>query len=144
VTEKNIGFGESEEVGFWKSDGFARPKMGPGDDWLSGIVGKTMSEMLQRAMVDTIEAKLPRVFDWVDDTWASIERKRVLVYVKDTRFRSTACFGWSTCRICGKENGSADFTDGRWKWPEGLAHYIADHNVRPPEPFVRYVLARSK
>src|SRR5262245_20328208 len=28
-------------------------------------------------------------------------------------------------------NGTLEFTDGTYQWLEGLAHYIADHNVQP-------------
>jgi len=40
--------------------------------------------------------------------------------------------GLSPCRICGKHNGSAELTDGRYSWPEGLSHYVRDHHVQLP------------
>lgn len=52
--------------------------------------------------------------------------------------------GWSTCRCCGKPNGSAEFQvpfDGghAWHWPIGLSHYIEVHNVRPSQAFIDFV-----
>ena len=29
-----------------------------------------------------------------------------------------------------------EFTDGIWRWPEGLVHYVEEHGVRLPESFV--------
>ncbi|HEX7860241.1 MAG TPA: hypothetical protein VF773_07950 [Verrucomicrobiae bacterium] len=55
------------------------------------------------------------------------------------QIHSDAYCGWSTCRFRCKQgdyNGSKDFTDGEWKWPEGLAHYIECHAVILPEEFV--------
>lgn len=41
--------------------------------------------------------------------------------------------GWSTCRICGKHNGTKELEiiRGRIKYciPEGYVHYLEDHNV---------------
>jgi hypothetical protein len=47
--------------------------------------------------------------------------------------------GFSPCRICGKHNGSAELTDGRFAWPEGLSHYVRDHHVQLP-PAITHVI----
>ena len=52
-----------------------------------------------------------------------------------TRYR-----GWSDCRVCGKHNGSVEFTLNNFTWPEGYKHYIAEHNVHPPPNFVAMIL----
>lgn len=44
--------------------------------------------------------------------------------------------GYSRCRFCGEMNGSAELTDGTYIWPEGLAHYLCDHNMRLPQVLV--------
>jgi hypothetical protein len=51
----------------------------------------------------------------------------------------------SFCRFdCGEAAmGTKDRTDGRYVWPEGLAHYVERHEVRLPEAFVAHVLARG-
>jgi hypothetical protein len=51
--------------------------------------------------------------------------------------------GWSVCRLCGAANGNAERTDGRFLWPEGLAHYVEAHAVRLPDEFVA-VAARGR
>ncbi|TWD73097.1 hypothetical protein FB561_6982 [Kribbella amoyensis] len=40
--------------------------------------------------------------------------------------------------LCGKANGSVELTDLLYIWPEGLAHYVKEHDVRLPERFVRH------
>lgn len=48
--------------------------------------------------------------------------------------------GWSTCRLCGKHNGSTDYRAQGWVWPEGFKHYVEDHNVRPSLAFQEMVM----
>ena len=50
--------------------------------------------------------------------------------------------GWSTCRICGKHNGSTEYELGKWRWPYGFSHYVADHNLRPSRDFYDFVMSR--
>ena len=43
--------------------------------------------------------------------------------------------GRSSCRNCGVPNGSGEFTDGTLVWPEGLAHYVTEHDrTSSPDP----------
>lgn len=52
--------------------------------------------------------------------------------------------GFAFCRFrCGMAAGSSEQSDGRFLWPDGLAHYVERHHVRLPEPFVDHVLARA-
>ncbi|GIJ50946.1 hypothetical protein Val02_78320 [Virgisporangium aliadipatigenens] len=45
--------------------------------------------------------------------------------------------GISVCRLCGTANGSAEQTDGdHFVWPDGLAHYVAEHGVQLPDEVV--------
>ena len=48
--------------------------------------------------------------------------------------------GLSICRLCGRMNGNSSFRLQVWEWPEGLKHYIADHNVRPTVEFASFIL----
>lgn len=50
--------------------------------------------------------------------------------------------GFANCRICNCRNGSADLSDGIFIWPEGLAHYVSEHNVSLPLKFTNHVLGR--
>jgi hypothetical protein len=70
------------------------------------------------------------------------ERAAVLAYLRG----GTAIVTYpeaSFCRFaCGETAmGTRDLTDGRWVWPEGLAHYVERHDVRLPPPFVAHALA---
>lgn len=51
--------------------------------------------------------------------------------------------GISWCRFCcGHGLGNCDLTDGEWVWPQGLSHYVRDHNVRLPEQFIEYACSQ--
>lgn len=82
----------------------------------------------------------------VDVTWDPHERALVVAYLKAGR-EANAFFGYSHCRFeCGKQDrdlGCHDLTDDVYVWPEGYAHYIEDHGVRPPADFVAHVMKRS-
>ena len=56
--------------------------------------------------------------------------KHVEQNAKCVRYR-----GFSTCRVCGCLNGTKEFSHNNWKWPEGLMHYIVEHNVQPSIEF---------
>lgn len=74
----------------------------------------------------------------VGQDWSPQLKQRIIDYLKG----GTKCvnyMGPSFCRICGCRNGFSDCTDGKWVWPEGLSHYIAEHNVRLPLQFVEYM-----
>lgn len=94
--------------------------------------------------------------DHVDLTWDATERARVVAYLKENRRSFVAYAGLSFCRLCKEKagplnpnrthlepweaNGSAEFTDGKFIWPEGYLHYVEDHMVRPPQEFIDHVL----
>jgi hypothetical protein len=78
----------------------------------------------------------PRAF--VDETWDAGDRDVVIEYLS-SGFTVRAFGGVSTCRFCGRDNGAIEVSDGTWTWPEGLAHYLAEHGVRLPEEFVQHV-----
>ena len=82
----------------------------------------------------------PRPAKFVDPAWGSEER----ALVTDHLARGAHLIRWrglSGCRFCGRNNGSAEFTDGSYYWPEGLAHYVREHDVRLPDEFVDFVSA---
>lgn len=101
--------------------------------------------------------------DFVDETWDPAERATVIAYLKQTlpEFKMSYC-GYSWCRLCpegppippgggpipaGSEyrhmNGSSDYGDGTFEWPQGYAHYVEAHGVKPPQEFVEHVLAQK-
>lgn len=86
------------------------------------------------------ETHLPKASEFLDPEWDAGVRAAVLAHIKqgevNNRWR-----GSSKCRICGVRNGSRCLTDGVYVWPEGLAHYVESHSLRPPHAFVNHVMA---
>jgi hypothetical protein len=93
---------------------------------------------------DGDQSEYPDVRSFIDWTWNPNERALVAAYVSNSRFRGEGYRGWSDCRICGRNNGSSDFSDRVYVWPEGFVHYIRDHGVKPPSDFVAHVVAQSR
>lgn len=81
---------------------------------------------------------LPDPRDFVDPAWDASEREMVVAYLRAGR-RVRPQMGSARCRLCGSSTGSAEQTDGTHLWPEGYAHYVAEHAVRPPAEFVEHV-----
>ena len=75
---------------------------------------------------------------FVDPKWNEDEREMIVGYLKWGLVARAYC-GPSMCRFCGIRNGSLELTDGVFVWPEGLAHYVAEHHVRLPHRFVEHV-----
>ena len=80
---------------------------------------------------------------FVDPEWDDRDRHMVWWYLLSGT-RGPACMGYSTCRICGEVNGSAEYSDDTFAWPEGLAHYVQEHRVRLPKEFVDHALRRLR
>ena len=78
----------------------------------------------------------PRAF--VDDSWDATARRDVVAYLRHGAVARTF-WGASICRFCEAENGSIELTDDRFIWPEGFAHYVESHGVRPPFRFTEHV-----
>ena len=79
----------------------------------------------------------PDPADFVDEAWDDDERDSVAQYLS-TAHVPRGWMGFSPCRICGKNNGSADLTDGVYIWPEGLSHYVEAHSVKLPAEFIEH------
>lgn len=87
------------------------------------------------------EPWFPHPKSFVDPKWGRVDREVVSLYLERGLTKDTY-FGHSVCRFCGKENGCRDLTDGTYVWPEGYAHYLREHGVKPPIHFIEHV--RSK
>lgn len=81
----------------------------------------------------------PRVEAAVDPSWDPAERALVLAYLKSGKTHEQYR-GCSPCRVCGISNGSQEFTDNVYVWPEGYAHYVELHDVKPPQEFLEHIL----
>jgi hypothetical protein len=84
---------------------------------------------------------LPDPSNFVDHDADPEVLRRVAWYLSTGMLLSVG-FGLSPCRVCGKGNGSVEYTDGTYIWPEGLAHYVEDHQVRLPPEVEQHALSR--
>jgi hypothetical protein len=84
----------------------------------------------------------PEPAAFVDRDWDKTERGLVASYLSAATVVVTY-MGYSHCRLCSKkDNGDSELTDGVYIWPDGLKHYVTEHNVRLPRRFVEHVLDR--
>jgi hypothetical protein len=86
----------------------------------------------------------PDPADFVDEQWDRSERDTVAFYLMRGTAVEWSELGFSDCRMCGKMNGSDEYTDGTYVWPEGLSHYVRDHAVRLPTEVVEHILRRQE
>lgn len=88
------------------------------------------------------EQDLPSPKDFIDATWNKKERQAVVEYLNKAKEHESWrwCFN---CKFCGKENGSRNLTDGTYVFPEGFAHYIEEHNIKPPQEFIDHVQMKT-
>ncbi|HWO26415.1 MAG TPA: ankyrin repeat domain-containing protein [Kofleriaceae bacterium] len=98
-----------------------------------------------RAGPEPDESGLPHPREVIDDGWSPAERARVVRYLR--RGHPIAAYlGYSHCRLeCGIPwhfMGSRDLSDGTWVWPEGYAHYVEHHGVRPPPEVLADIAGR--
>jgi hypothetical protein len=88
---------------------------------------------------------LPHPRDCVDPSWDEAERLRVIAYL-DKAYVICGWMGYSWCRMgcppippSATDIGTRDMTDGTWYFPEGFAHYLRHHAVRPEAVFLEHV-----
>ncbi|XAM01063.1 hypothetical protein OT109_06675 [Phycisphaeraceae bacterium D3-23] len=107
----------------------------PADDWSQlKSVGYWWSEN---------EPELPHPKQFVDLQWSETERAKVVRYLSDSYSMPYILMGPSWCRFeCGvNDMGCLDLTDGTWIYPEGFAHYVDKHSVKPTEEFLNHLRA---
>ena len=92
------------------------------------------------------DEELPHPWELVRRKWISAEKKARLVAYLKAGATYEAYRGMSYCRfVCGIDHskmGHRDFTDGVWIWPEGLYHYVEQHDIMLPDDFVAHCEAR--
>jgi hypothetical protein len=88
------------------------------------------------------DSRWPDVRKFVDPAWNESDRLSAGFYL-DRGMSVNAWMGCSSCRFCGTNNGCEDLTDGTYLWPEGLAHYIREHQVRLPDEFIHHMYAET-
>ena len=87
------------------------------------------------------DERWPDPRDLIDESWRDQERELVASYF-ELGFKPFTFLGHSECRLCGRVNGSAEFTDGVYLRPEGLAHYVREHSVKLPAEVLAHVRRR--
>lgn len=70
--------------------------------------------------------------------------KSQIVHYLKSGHRGIEFLGRARCRFHCKKSYSSelentDFTDGSWVWPEGLAHYVEEHNLLLPPEFILHM-----
>jgi hypothetical protein len=90
-----------------------------------------------------LEPWWPHPRDFFAPDWSPEERAAVVEHLLRPASAKHA-HGVSYCRVCGGANGSGEFTDGVWAWPQGLVHYVLRHSVRPADAFVDWVLSQRE
>ncbi len=73
-------------------------------------------------------------------SWDVELKRTVMTYLRSCHDLGAFC-GYSWCRFrCGvsdSEMGATHYTDGVYLWPEGLVHYVGQHDVPLPEAFIQ-------
>ena len=73
---------------------------------------------------------------------AGEKEKQMVANYLDAGLTFISYLGFSGCRFdCGapeSEMGTSDYTDGVWVWPEGLSHYIRNHDIILPIEFIEH------
>ena len=87
-----------------------------------------------------VGSRWPSPASFVDADWDPDERELVVEYLC-RGFVARTYMGYSLCRVCGQQNGALELSDGVFVWPDGFAHYVSDHLVKPPQEFVDHALA---
>jgi hypothetical protein len=93
---------------------------------------------------DEYEPQWPDPRAFVDASWEQSERDAVARYLETGGFVPWWMLGYSECRFCGIVNGDGERCDGVYIWPQGLPHYIREHDVRLPGEVVEHILSEAK
>ena len=111
-------------------------------------MGRDILDLAVALLTGKVPDRLPDPRDCVDTHWRDtamgrVEFASVLAHLRSGRTHE-AFYGYSWCRICHRnDNGTKDLTDGTYVWPEGYAHYIEAHGVKPPQDFIEHVMSKA-
>lgn len=132
-------------IGYWS--GFKLPKPTPPTGRVRTIPEPPPYEVQVKQWEEEQAHRdgLPDPRDFVDESWDPAERDLVVDYLKTAK-TDTRWMGVSFCRFnCGIdefEMGSRCYTDGTYVWPQGFAHYLEHHAVKPDQSFIDHIRAR--
>lgn len=105
----------------------------------------TKTEFLeQEVAVDVARYEALNALPWPHaTTWDPDIKAQVLKHLRSGTVKHSWC-GYSTCRICGATLGSTCVTDGAWTWPDGLSHYVEEHDAGLPAEFIEHALKATQ
>lgn len=89
---------------------------------------------------------LPDPLKFVGEYSSINEKEKISDYLRKG-IEASIGFGSSYCRFnCsrGSDLGSLELTDGVYIWPEGLVHYVEEHDVVLPKFFLDHICKRPK
>jgi hypothetical protein len=91
------------------------------------------------------ETDFPDPGYFVDREWDKAERERIIQYLQSGQLMPYDAMGVSWCRFrCGINHlGAGEFTDGKYVWPEGLAHYVTTHDVKLPNDVIDHMVSNK-
>ena len=141
-----LGLGALRAIGYWRSEG--EPDLPNPTEFVDPSWDAT-----ERAVVITYLRAGKAAIGWLGSSWCrfgcgayrsldAVAREEVDYYkakIPEAEIERIARFVFSR-----EVMGSECQTDGVFIWPEGFAHYLEAHAVRPPEEFVRHVLERAQ
>ena len=87
---------------------------------------------------------------FIDKHWDAQIKAKVIAHLEQGRPMPYTYVGESWCRFrCDLKTGithlgAGEYTDGRYVWPEGLAHYVKHHDVRLPDEVVNFMLSEEQ
>lgn len=85
---------------------------------------------------------LPDPEGLVSKSWEAKRRELIGTYLKGGAVVDEAD-ELAECRLCGEACGYRERTDGVWRWPEGLAHYVTRHGVKLPPELVEHMARQA-
>jgi hypothetical protein len=125
IEEPNFSSEKPKEVGFWKSK--SEPSLP------FPIISKNKNE-------HSVEF-INKCNEWIKltDTIKKYEATlKLCTDIKDKRFGTY--LGCSKCRICGIINGDSEYNYNGFIFPEGIFHYIVNHNIEIDNDFKDMIL----
>lgn len=92
-------------------------------------------------------SEIKHIIDTLTDTeWQIKKPYEYMSVVKFLRkYDSRVSYkGSSTCRICGCDNGSEEYTQTfrriNFVYPEGFVHYITAHGIKPDQALIDIIM----
>lgn len=90
-----------------------------------------------------LEPYYPHPKGFIDKSWDKEIKQPIITRLKASYPLPYPYAGKSWCRFsCGEtEMGNRDYSDGIYLFPEGLVHYLEQHNLKLPNEVVEKMLA---